>query len=522
MLCSLPAKARHEESQFQNGYCHAPPETAKIGAMDTIGITLDRTNTTPLFRQIEGVLAAAIASGELHAGTRLPSEREMAEHLGVSRTTAMNAYRELESRGLVRGQVGRGTFVSASGHQERDAPFAWQGKVALGAQRTLDPTMRGLVRAETPDTISFAAGSPALDRFPVEHFRDLVSRAMVQETSAAIGLGPTEGQPRLRAELARRAGVRPEQVLVVTGSQQGLDLIARCLLDPGDTVIMDRPGYLGAIQTFRAAGVHVIGWDIARADPEELEDLLQRYRPKLLYTNPTYHNPTGRTVPLAVRQELLTLAARYRLPVIEDEPYRELGFGSAPPPTLLELDEHGLVIHLGTFSKTLAAGLRLGWLVAPEAVIDQLALVKQRCDLFGAGAFQLAVAEMLARGSYDAHLHALRAEHARRYAAMVMALERRLPRHTFSWAPVDGGLYLWVHAGPGADTRYLAQRALDAGVGVVSGEPFYPEGAGWHELRLCFARNPPEAIVRGVDRLAQVLTMKSEPGMRSGATLPLM
>lgn len=490
--------------------------------MDGIGIRLDRSNGAPLFRQLERALAEAIASGELSAGTRLPSERDLAAALGVSRTTAMNAYRELESRGLVRGRVGRGTFVSASGGPDHEAPFAWQGKVALGAQRTLDPTLRSLVREQTPDTISFAAGSPALDRFPVAHVRDLLNRVMEREPLAALGLGPSEGQPRLRAELAARSRVRPEQMLVVTGSQQGLDLIARCLLDPGDTVILDRPGYLGAVQTFRAAGVHLAGWDAIRADPEELEDLLQRYRPKLLYTNPSFQNPTGRTLSLDARREILALAARYRVPVIEDETYRELYFRKPPPPSLHELDEQGLVIHLGTFSKTLAAGLRLGWVVAPEAVIEQLALVKQRCDLFGPGTFQLILAEMLTRGSYDAHLRALRAEHEQRYRAMSAALEQQLPPGTLTWAPVQGGLYLWAQAGHGVDTRLLAQRALAAGVGFVSGESFYPDGAGRHDLRLCFASNPPEVIGHGIERLARVLAEVDGDGARGRAALPLM
>jgi DNA-binding transcriptional MocR family regulator len=489
--------------------------------MDDNDVTLDRTSTVPLFRQVEHALADAMASGEIGAGVRLPSERELAARLGVSRTTAMNAYRELEARGLVRGSVGRGTFVNAGGRAVGDAPFAWQGKVAVGAQRTLDPTLRGLVQENGPDVISFAPGSPALDHFPLAAVRQLTAEILDSDAETALGLGPTEGQPRLRMALARRTGVRPEQVLVVSGAQQGLDLLVRCLLDPGDAVIMDRPGYVGAIQTFRAAGVHVSGWDVTRADPDELESLIQRYRPKLLYTNPTFQNPTGRTLALDVRREILALAARYRLPVIEDETYRELSFGPAPPPSLRELDEHGLVIQVGTFSKSLAVGLRLGWLVAPEAVIDQLTLVKQRCDLFGAGPFQLVAADMLTRGIFDTHLATLRAEHARRCAAMETALERHLPPGTLSWRPVQGGLYLWAQTGCDVDSRLLAQRALAAGVAVVHGEAFYAESAGRHEFRLCFARNPPDVIASGIGRLARVLTADDGLGVRGGTTHPL-
>lgn len=498
------------------------PCQCRIVPMTMPQMTLDPTSALPLYRQLEDALAASIASGGLAVGERLPSERDLADQLGVSRTTAINAYRELEARGLVRGRVGRGTFVCAAGSGSGDAPFAWQGKVTADAQRTLDPTLRMLTRDHSTETISFAAGLPAFDRFPIDIFRTLLDRVMQREFDTALGLGPTEGQPRLRAELAFRHGVRPEQVLVLTGSQQGLDLITRCLLEPGDVVVMDRPGYLGAIQTFRAAGVRVIGWDARRADPDELEDLLQRYRPKLLYTNPTFHNPTGRTLPLDVRREVLALAARYRLVVIEDEPYRELFFRRSPPKSLLELDDSGLVIHLGTVSKTLAAGLRLGWLIAPETIIDQLALVRQRCDLFGAGAFQLVLAELLARGDFDAHLRTLRGEHQQRHEAMVAALRQHCSPGVLSWSPVEGGLYLWLHTRPDIDTSLLAQRAHAAGVAILSGEHFYPDATGRHELRLCFSRSKPEEIAVGVAKLARIVSSVVEDGTRARELHPVI
>lgn len=466
--------------------------------MDFAAITLDPAAGAPLYRQLEQTLAAAIGAGALRAGDRLPSERMLAGLLGVSRTTAVNAYRELEARGLARGRVGSGTFVCAAACQGDASPFAWQGKIALGAQRTVDPTLRTLVRDADPTMISFAGGTPALDCFPLAVFESLTARVLARDAGAALGLGPTEGQSRFRAALARRLRVRPEQVLALSGSQQGLDLTARSLLDPGDAVVMDRPGYVGAIQTFRSAGAHVVGWDAGRADPDELEQLLQRYHPKLLYTNPTFHNPTGRTLSLETRREILRLAGRYRIPVVEDEPYRDLAFRAAPPQSLLDLDEQGLVIQLGTFSKTLAAGLRLGWLAAPE-----LALIKQRCDLFTPGLTQLVLAELLVRGDYDAHLRTLRAEHARRRDAMTAALTRAAG--ALSWAPAAGGLYLWGRLGGGLDACLLAEAARAAGVAVVAGAPFFADGAGRHNIRLCFARTPPNAIALGVARLGRVM-----------------
>lgn len=466
---------------------------------------LDPAAARPLYLQLTDALAAAVAVGDLRPGARLPSERELADQLGLSRTTVVNAYRELAARGLVRGHVGRGTFVCAD-PTPTDAPFAWRGKVALGAQRTLDQTIRTIVRAAPgTDSVSFAAGTTALDRFPLDDYRALSDAILRRDPAAALGLGPSEGQPALRRALAARLGARPEQILVLAGAQQGIDLVARCLLDPGDAVVMDRPGYLGAIQLFRAAGAAIVGWHSEGGALDELEDLILRYRPKLLYTNATYQNPTGAILPLATRRDLLDLAARYHLPILEDEPYRDLHFAAPPPPALRDLDEHGLVIGLGTFSKTFAPGLRLGWLAAPEAIVEQLALIKGRSDVFCAGLPQLALAELLTTRRYDAHLAMLRAEHALRHRAMLAALDELTPPGAITARPVAGGLYLWCRLGHGLAARDVLEAAAPLGVRFVDGERFYADGGGRHELRLCFTGVPPAGIAEGVRRLAAAI-----------------
>ena len=250
---------------------------------------------------------------------------------------------------------------------------------------------------------------------------------LTRDAGAAWRHGPTEGQPALRAAIAERFGVPAESVLVISGAQQGLDLLARCLIDPGDAVIVDRPGYLGAIQSFHAAGAKLIGWDIVKADIDELEDLLVRYRPKLIYTNPTFQNPTGLTMPVRTRRELLRLAERYRVPIVEDATYRELYFRDPPPPSLRDLDAPDIVIHLNSFSKVLAPGLRLGWLSAAPSIVDQMAIIKQRLDPHTQNLVQFAMAALIRDGSFDAHLATIRAEHARRCAAMLAAIQRHFP-----------------------------------------------------------------------------------------------
>jgi len=459
----------------------------------------------PLYSHLVALLEAAIARGDVSSGSRLPPERELANRLRISRTTVVSAYRELESRGLLRGYVGRGTFVCAA-PDPTGAPFAWRGKIAAHALRSSDSTLRDTLRHSSDSRVlSLAAGEPAIDCFPTAAFQQAIDQVLKRDAHAAWRHGPTEGQPALREAIAERFSVPAESVLVLAGAQQGLDLLARCLVDPGDAVILDRPGYLGAIQSFRAAGAKLIGWDVARADIDELEDLLVRYRPKLIYTNPTFENPTGVTLPIRARRELLRLAGRYRVPIVEDATYRELYFTEVPPPSLRELDAHDIVIYLNSFSKVLAPGLRLGWLSAAPSIVDQIAIIKQRLDPHTQNLVQFAMARLIRDGSFDNHLKTLRAEHARRCALMLASIQRHVPPGALRFARPQGGLYLWCRLASGLCSRELLERALAAGVAFVPGHAFYPDPAGESELRICFSSVLPSAIDEAVRRLASSL-----------------
>ena len=457
----------------------------------------------PLYSHLVSLLESAIAKGDLPSGTRVPPERTLARQLKISRTTVVSAYRELESRGLLRGYVGRGTFVCAAPEPE-GTPFAWRGKIAAAALRSSDSTLRDLVRhSSDARLLSLAAGEPALDKFPNEAFLEAVRHVLSDDPDAVWGHGPTEGQPALKNAIADRYNVPRERVLILSGAQQGLDLLARCLVDPGDAVIMDRPGYLGAIQSFRAAGAKLIGWDIARGDSDELEDLLVRYRPKLIHTNPTFHNPTATTLPIRTRREVISLAQRYRVPIVEDATYRDLYFTEAPPPSLRDLDEHNLVIYLNSFSKVMAPGLRLGWIAAAPSIVDQMAIIKQRLDPHTPNLVQFAIARLMRQGTFDAHLKTIRAEHAKRCTQMIAAIQRHMPPGSIRFARPAGGLYLWCRLGSGLSATALHDRALSNGVTFVPGPAFYPDPAGDAELRLCFTSVLPSTIDESVRRLAR-------------------
>ena len=459
----------------------------------------------PLYSHLVALLEGAISRGDLPSGAKIPPERELARRLRISRTTVVSAYRELESRGLLRGYVGRGTFVCAA-PEPSGAPFAWRGKIASAALRSNDSTLRDTIRnSSDARLLSLAAGEPAIDCFPTAAFQQAIDHVLKRDARAVWRHGPTEGQPVLREAVAERFGVPAESVLILAGAQQGLDLLARCLVDPGDAVILDRPGYLGAIQSFRAAGAKLIGWDVLRADVDELEDLMLRYRPKLIYTNPTFGNPSGATLAVRTRREILKLAERYRVPIVEDATYRELYFHEVPPPSLRELDDHDLVIHLNSFSKVMAPGLRLGWLSAAPSIIEQLALIKQRLDPHTQNLVQFAMARLIRQGSFDEHLKTLRTEHARRCTGMLAAVQRHVPSMALRFSRPSGGLYLWCRLLPGVSARALLDRTLAAGVAFVPGHAFYPDEAGDGEMRICFSSVVPSAMDDAIRRLARCL-----------------
>jgi DNA-binding transcriptional MocR family regulator len=263
----------------------------------------------------------------------------------------------------------------------------------------------------------------------------------------------------------------------------------------------------------------LIGWDAETEDIDELEDLLIRYRPKLFCTTTTFRNPSGGVWPVALRKEVLELARRYKVPIIEDEPYRELSFGERPPPSLYDLDASGIVIHIGTFSKTLASGMRIAWVLAHESIIEQLALIKNRVDVSTSTLTQQIVADFLTSGVFDHHRSVLNAEHLTRHNAMVASLRKQIAVADLRFRPVAGGIFLWCRLGDGLSALDLERIAPRHGIAVVAGDHFYPDGAGRDFLRLCFTAVPANAIEEGCRRLG--LAFAELRSTRANPTLPM-
>ncbi len=484
-------------------------------------LRLDRDGRTPLYLQIRDQLREMILDGTLSESSRLPPERKMATALGVNRTTVVNAYRELAADGLVEGQVGRGTVVRRSPlsplPQPPDHlatyPLVWNEYFVPRTEGGRDPLLRDLMALLTrADTISFAAGIPAPELYPLDDFRQAMTHVLDTAGQALLQPCPVEGYYPLRQTIARRmarrgANVRAENILIITGSQQGLDLIARAFVTAGDEVVVEAPSYLGALQIFSGAGARLLGVPLDEEGMrlDVLENILIRYRPKLIYTLPTFQNPSGRTMSPKWRLRLLEMARRHRVPIVEDDPYGELYYTSQAPSPLLALDQEGYVIYLSTFSKILFPGLRLGWVAAPRPVIERLSQIKQLADLHCSTLIQGAIHEFCQSGALDRHLDRVRDLYRQRRDAMLVALTKYGPAG-LEWDEPQGGFNLWCRLPAGMKARQLMAEAARQNVALVPGEVFYPDGGGQEEMRLNFSCPPIAQIEEGIRRLGVALT----------------
>jgi DNA-binding transcriptional MocR family regulator len=486
-------------------------------------IPLDRTGEVPLFLQIKRHVERLIATGVLPPGAKLPATRDLARALRLNRATVATAYELLVSEGLARAHVGQGTFVAegAGSPAPRLPPppvmpaTEWEPLLSRSAQRLAAESRRRAVfdaAAPSPsDVISFVGASPDPTLFPLAAFRVALGRVLRREGGTLLQYHPVAGYPPLQRYLATwllRHGIesREEELLVVNGSQQGLDLIARALLDPGDAVLLEQPTYPGAIQTFEAAQAQVVPVPIGAGGlpVDHLPALIARHRPKLLYCQPSGHNPTGISLDAAGRRALLELAARHRLPIVED------GFGGpadAEPgrQPLRALDRQGLVIHLGTFSKLLFPGLRLGWMVVPPARVGPVQAIKQLADLSTSALLQAAIVQFGERRRLERHARTVRAEYARRRSALLAALGRHLPAGVTWTTPDESGFSLLVTLPDGLDATALLPRATERGVAYAPGVFFFMGGQGSASLRLAFAALPASRIEEGVRRLGDVV-----------------
>lgn len=394
----------------------------------------------------------------------------------------------------------------------------WTEQLSAGARRLSGSALRDLLKvSEESDMISFAGGFPAPESFPAEELAAASERALVEHPGVALQYGPTEGYRPLRAFVAERmaslgAPVELEQIIMTSGSQQGLDIIGKLLIDPGALVVVEEPTYLGAIQAWQPYRPRYVAlpMDSDGLDVEALARLLESgERPRFLYVVSCFQNPTGITLSPARKQALIDLAIRHQMPILEDDPYSELYYSGERPPLLASLDVKASgslhnVIYLGTFSKLLAPGLRVGWMVAPQEITDKIVFAKQGLDLQCGSMAQAVAYEACRDGLLGRHIPGVRAIYRERRDVMLAALERDMPRGV-SWTHPEGGMFIWLTLPEHVDCTDLLRAAREQHVAFVPGSAFFPNGGGSNTMRLNFSHPTPARINEGVTRLSRAI-----------------
>ncbi len=510
---------------------------------DKMQIQLDRSNNHPLYLQIVKAIRDKIEGGVLQSQTRLPASRNLAKQLGVNRITVVNAYAELTAEGLLESQVGRGTFVADVALSDASwlcTPLATTWQASISKPTTYNwhsnDTARDLMKlAQQLGIISFASGTVASEFLPVLPFRKALNDVLRRDGAAAMQYEEPIGYYPLRQIIAaylsqRNLAVTADDILITDGCQQALDLVLRLVGRERDTVLVENPSYLGLLDIIHSHRMTPIGvpTDEDGLVVEQIEPLILRFRPQLIYLSPNFQNPTGRTTSLARREALLALAHKYNLLILEDDISRELYFTEPPPPSLANLDQgpQSLVFYASSYSKILMPGLRLGYLIAPPAMQNRISVLKQTMDISSSALNQRALALYLGQdygvqpcgggpGTFTAHLEAVRQAYQSRAEVMLDALLHDLPT-VGQWSTPQGGLYLWGELpadGPSASDLYL--KAIECGTAFAIGSVFFAHQPSQHSLRLNFACHTSDEIREGIRRLSKAWQMLTKQEYKS-------
>ncbi len=493
-------------------------------------LALQRDSHTPLYTQIVAEVRRMISSGVLRIGDRLPANRELARTLGVNRNTVTTAYAELAADGLITSRVGSGTYIrrkpepaptSRIGEQFPPAPMSWESLLSVQSRDNWLQEMSSYDARS--DLIPLALALPSADLFPLDDFRRCVDQVLRRQGRVLLQLGTTSGYAPLQEYIASQlalSGVKvsPDEVLITNGCQQSLDLIRQILVEPGEEVALENPTYPGALSVFCGASSKYFSVSVGEngIDLNVLEDVLSQRRAKLIYVVPSFQNPTGVTMSSASRRRLIGIAARYRVPVVEDDIYGQLRYDGPEVPPLKALDEHGLVIYISSFSKVGFPGLRVGWIAAPRIVIDHLNRVKQRSDLHAGLLAQAAIHEFARRGLLAKHLKRVKKAYAQRRDAMLESLEKHLPDEA-RWNRPEGGMSVWVRLPDSLNSNQLLLQAVENGVTFISGDHFYASSPQQNMMRLSFTMAGPQAIEEAVKRLGSLMKSRLVKMKKQGA-----
>ncbi len=396
----------------------------------------------------------------------------------------------------------------------------WQYRYAHRTQQMGSSVIRELLKlTQQPDIISFAGGLPAPEVFPVEKFQEACNTVLQKHGAQALQYSTTEGYRPLREMIARHANrygiaVTAENILITSGSQQALDLIGRLFINRGDRILVESPTYLGALQAWNAYGAQyvTVPIDDEGMDTDKLEEAL-RTGPKFIYVLPNFQNPSGVTLSLERRKKLVELADKYGVPIIEDDPYGQLRYEGEHLPPVVAVDSQyrrdngstysGNVIYLSTFSKLLAPGIRLAWVIAPEDVTRKLVMAKQAVDLHTATFNQMVAYEVGKGGFLDKHVEVIKATYKERRDVMLEMMAELFPSE-IRWTKPKGGMFLWGILPPQMDSAEVLKKAIERKVAFVPGAAFHPDGSGHNTMRINFSYSAPDTIREGIARLGSL------------------
>ncbi|TBL74514.1 PLP-dependent aminotransferase family protein [Paenibacillus thalictri] len=470
---------------------------------------LDRHSGKPLYEQIADHLEQRISYGEFPPGSLLPSERKLADQLGVNRSTVILAYAELRAMGIIESRSGSGTRVSTSkwGATPKHTPN-WSRYAEGGSFLPNLPFMRKIREAlnQHPSLIDFASGELAADLAPMEEIAELMSE---HRYTSYLGYDNPQGYIPLRQALVsylntyRGIQTAESSILITSGSQQSLYLITQCLLSPGDAVAIEDPSYCYSLPMFQSAGLRLFRLPVDQHGicPDDIRSLYKKHRIKMVFTNPNFQNPTGTVLSAERRKQLFEVTSELGLPVVEDDPFGLTAFEDAPPMPLKSMDVNGSILYIGSFSKIAASGLRIGWMVAPRSIVERLADARQQMD-FGLSVIPQQVAAQFIKSAYFLpHLERLRTQLHFKRDLLIESLQKELA-DLVTFTPPRGGLHLWCHLRPQVHDGKLLEESLKRGVVFVPGS-VYGSDSGF--VRFTYARAKTENIGEGISRFAEAL-----------------
>lgn len=473
---------------------------------------LNRESSQPLYQQIVEQIKTKVADGRLPAGTRLPTVRQLAKDLGVTRLTVQNAYGELQADGWLEATVGRGTFVSHSVQPQRLLP-------EVGEQLVPNEILGEIVQLNRVVGVrSMSINEPDAAFFPADEFWGCLTR-LKPNGRALLRYGLAQGDPSLRVALVKllaEQGIHavPDDLLVTNGATQALHIVTHVLTQPGDAVMIEQPTFIGFLSILRNQRLHPVTVPMDSDGPrlDVLERLVNQYRPRFYYTIPNFHNPAGVCMSAQRRRDLLTLAREYDFIIVEDGVYTDLAYGQAPPPSLKAQDTDGRVFYINSFSKSLMPGLRVGYLLPPLAYLKPTLTLRRTMDLSSPMLIHQALALFLQDGGLKRHIKRVLPIYQKRRDAMLLTLQHHMPR-SVSWTRPKGGFCCWLTL-----PRYFAEgelyrTAMQTGIGLAPAEAFVVEKRENEHFRLSYSNQTEEGIRANVENLATLIREKSKNGI---------